>query len=400
MPPKKQISLFNDLFENPRFSAVFQFYAGITKLRVERTILSKVPRALRRTPVSIMDLVEKIVDDDNNFVSLLNCLYESEDPTLVEFVANLKQGIALYRCTLSPLDCLSLGYFLSLVCTTTSKPYSVRLNCCSVGDQGCKLLSKGLLKNLTRPFSNVTAHLELYITIDVISELGVSFLSELISTTSLLRVLDLDAIEIKAAGFQNICKALSTNTSLEELHLSSCSIGTNMQVAAIREYLEKNYSLKVLSLPENSIRDGSVFLALNGLEMLNLSWNRGIDFRQFAEALKIHQMLKNLRLVGCGLTDASVEELCPGLNNHLEEINIICNNYTVQYGLKRLLKHLSTLTNFKLLILPKRFEQCVSECWAEVRENEDSPNFSSEFLQCIYPILQLLCAHARSPPFK
>ena len=43
MPSGEQISLFQELFGQPRFSAVFQFYAGITKLKTYRWFLSKLP---------------------------------------------------------------------------------------------------------------------------------------------------------------------------------------------------------------------------------------------------------------------------------------------------------------------------------------------------------------------
>ena len=46
MPASKQISTFDSLFSDSRFSAVFQFYAAITKLRTSRPFLSKLPHWL------------------------------------------------------------------------------------------------------------------------------------------------------------------------------------------------------------------------------------------------------------------------------------------------------------------------------------------------------------------
>ena len=59
MTPKQQISFFQNIFGTPRFSAVFQFYAGITKLRTNRPWLSKLPRFLCPVPASVYDLVRK-----------------------------------------------------------------------------------------------------------------------------------------------------------------------------------------------------------------------------------------------------------------------------------------------------------------------------------------------------
>ncbi len=59
MSPKDQISVFSKLFQKPRFSAVFQFYTGITKLRITRSVLSKIPQFLCPVLVSLFDLVKK-----------------------------------------------------------------------------------------------------------------------------------------------------------------------------------------------------------------------------------------------------------------------------------------------------------------------------------------------------
>ena len=98
MSPKEQISVFQELFGTPRFSAVFQFYAGITKLRTSRPWLSKLPRFLCPVPASVYDLVRKLVKQElSNYggsstllVSLLHCLYEAEDPSLCQFVESMQ----------------------------------------------------------------------------------------------------------------------------------------------------------------------------------------------------------------------------------------------------------------------------------------------------------------------
>ncbi len=64
MSPKQQISVFQKLFGNPRFSAVFQFYAGITKLKTSRPILSLLPRFLCPVPANVFDLVRKVVKSE------------------------------------------------------------------------------------------------------------------------------------------------------------------------------------------------------------------------------------------------------------------------------------------------------------------------------------------------
>ena len=97
MSPKQQISVFQELFGTPRLSAVFQFYAGITKLRTSRPWLSKLPQFLCPVPASVYDLVRKLVKQQllihdcsrTLLISLLHCLYEAEEPSLCQFVAEL-----------------------------------------------------------------------------------------------------------------------------------------------------------------------------------------------------------------------------------------------------------------------------------------------------------------------
>ena len=141
MPASEQISTFDLLFCDSRFSAVFQFYAAITKLRTSRPLLSKLPYCLHPVPAGVLDLVRKIIMKQRSveygqpkpfLVSLLHCLYEPQDPSLCQFVIQqLEDTLDLSYITLTPVDCPSIGYFLSLV-----KKFRVNLNSCSLGDAG------------------------------------------------------------------------------------------------------------------------------------------------------------------------------------------------------------------------------------------------------------------------
>ena len=61
MPPGKQISTFDSLFSDSRFSAVYQFYAAITKFHTSRPFLSVLPYKLRLIPVGVLDLIRKMI---------------------------------------------------------------------------------------------------------------------------------------------------------------------------------------------------------------------------------------------------------------------------------------------------------------------------------------------------
>ena len=122
----EQVSQFQQLFSQPRFAAVFQFYAAITKLK---------------SP-GICQVVDRIVEAKSKplLVSLLRCLHEAQDPDLCLYVAErLEYRLDLSETSLSLLDCLSVSFFLSFL---GGKDISVHLAQCHIGDFGVKYLIK------------------------------------------------------------------------------------------------------------------------------------------------------------------------------------------------------------------------------------------------------------------
>ena len=124
----EQVSQFQQLFNQPRFAAVFQFYAAITKLK---------------SP-GIHQVIDRIVKAKSKplLVSLLCCLHEAQDPTLCLYVAErLEYRLDLSDTSLSPLDCLSVSFFLSFI---AGKESTVNFAQCQIGDIGAKCLTKYL----------------------------------------------------------------------------------------------------------------------------------------------------------------------------------------------------------------------------------------------------------------
>ena len=166
MSAGEQVSKFNELFNNSRFSATFQFYAAITKLQ---------------TP-GIKDIVIRVAKKRNKTLtlSLLHCLYEAQDPSLYEAVAQqCQQKLGLSDTTLTPSDCLCVGYFLSHICNMATDKFRISLSACSINNQGCKYLVSGLWKGLdTR--SAVTTPLTMDLKCNEITSDGVRYLSSLL----------------------------------------------------------------------------------------------------------------------------------------------------------------------------------------------------------------------------
>ena len=334
MSPKQQISVFQKLFGNPRFSAVFQFYAGITKLRTSRPILSLLPRFLCPVPATVFDLVRKVVKNEIEkefepkilLLSLINCLYEAEDSRLCLFVAYLlNHDLDLGYTTMNPIDCLSVGYFVS-VCSNTSNGFTLHLISCSIGDQGCKYLARGLSKCSQSEIS-------LNLSNNDFQEEGIHHIAEIIENTSSISELNLSNNTIGNSGLSTLCEALSTNTSLKSLKLYSCSLTiSDDNGAALYQLLNTN----------------------NSLEHLHLSSNTVTSCRHIAAGLAVNKTLRTLRLSYCKLTNQSIEELSTGLINKIETLYIDGNDSITEDGMKTLARHLTThCSELTLLYIPR-----------------------------------------------
>ena len=348
MSAKQQISVFQELFGTPRFSAVLQFYAGITKLK---TRLSEPLQSPHQGPTSVYDLVRDIVRDSKHskplLVTLLHCLYEAEDPQLCQFVADLLGHrltfFNLTNTTLTPLDCLAVGYFLSVVTTTcTISINTVDLANCSIGDQECKFFVRGLYKCLNAQ-SKITSQLNLVISINDIHEEGIHHIAQLLQNTSVVRKLVLTHNPIGDGGLKRLCEALSTNTTLEELALADCSINSG---PLLGQLLSENTSLHRLSLSGNKIT----------------------DWRSIAAGLSKNRTLRELMLYDCGLTDKSVENLSTGLNDYIQHLNIVRNYSITEGGLNVLVRRLTTLSGMRQLAISSRLVSPIIPVLNEVNE--------------------------------
>ena len=386
MSPKQQISVFQKLFGNPRFSAVFQFYAGITKLSTSRPILSKLPRFLCPVPATVFDLIRKVVKTEKEkygekplLLSLINCLYEAEDSRLCVFVANLlNHNLNLRYTTMNPIDCLSVGYFAS-VCSNTSNGFTLSLRSCSISEQGCKFLARGLSKcpnsnndiptagiQIAEIIENTNSISELVLSNNAIGNSELSTLCEALSTNTSFKSLNLSNCSLSLDDHGAIPRLLNTNNTLESLNLSSNVVG-NTELKNICEALSTDASLKSLDLGNCSLTisddNGAALYQLlntnNSLECLRLSNNTVTSCRHIAAGLAVNKTLRTLSLGSCELTDQSIEELSTGLINKIEILRIDGNASITEDGMKTLARHLTThCSELTLLKIPDHLTSC------------------------------------------
>ena len=296
LPASEQVSKFNELFHTSRFSAIFQFYSAITKLKTP---------GIKDVVVNV---VKKYSENKVLMLSLLHCLYEAQDPSLCESVAQqLQYELDLRGTTLTPSDCLCIGYFLAHVCNMSAGEFKVNLERCSIDDQGCKYLVSGLHKYLDT-HSAVTTLLLIYMGLNAISHHGLHYLSTLLKI-GCIDYLDLmynnllseqDAIH---AAIDTFTEQLKYNTTLKTLRLQGCGL-TTLSAKSLAEALTTNKHLEELNISDNALCDDGI--------------------QHLAHTLRVNQGLKSLLLVSCGMTDVGLECLAKSLqhNNVLTRLQV------------------------------------------------------------------------------
>ena len=258
LPASAQISTFNSLFSDSRFSAVFQFYSAITKLRTSRPLLSKLPQWLipQSVTVHMRDLIGRMIQQRNKplLVSLLHCLVEAQDPSLCQFVIEqLKYELDLSNTSLTPVDCLAIGYFISIISLTTTltkvKEFTVDLNSCYLRDTHIKSLVRSISRYIN-PRSSVNTQTIMWLGNNNIHEEGASHVADMLNFTSLMSQLQLCFNPIGDKGLQTLLNALKENKTLNYLNIADCGM-TDRGIASLADALKSNYTLERLHIHDN-----------------------------------------------------------------------------------------------------------------------------------------------------
>ena len=327
LPLHRQVEIFKDLFGQPRFAAVFRFYAAFTKLKSD----------------GIQDVIVRIVKsgDKHQLLSLLHCLYEAQDLSLCQFVGSLLNGqLELEDVSLSPVDCLTIGFFLSSICRSVSGKFTLNGQLTRVEEYALSFLSKELTK--CNDSQNVLGHLELDLRNGktwghrpekIVKLLGHSTLvTKLILTGSNLQ----EGVAHSDWGLRGLLDAIRTNSTLTELHLSNCTHNTldirDENGELLNHMLQCNSTLKTLILSDNRIYksdEASKFIA---------------------EGLKHNTALEKLDLKDCTLDAEAAKHITEALimNRHLSCL-ILSDNMLCDKGIVYISRNLKTISSLKKL---------------------------------------------------
>ena len=378
MTASEQISTFQSLFGNTRFSAVFQFYSAITKLRTARPFLSRVPRILNPIPSSVLDLVGNIIQKQKILiyteprpllVSLFHCLYEAQDKSLCQFMAarlGKRLNFGESRCSLYTVDIIAVGYFLSSlsVCINSAKVFQVDLDNCSLGDTGTRSLMQSICRDIN-PCTVIHTYIIMYLNDNDIGEEGASHIAKMLRKTRIVRNLSLkNNPGISDAGATLIARSIKQNNVLKTLSLSKCGI-TSKGVKEIAMAVTGHPSLKKFLIHNNALSDEGV--------------------AHLAEGLKHNQTLKHLDIRSCDITDIGVALLADALhiNTTLRVLYISGNNVITERGLTSLTEALAGNSRVSELRLPASLKSFASAAEKNInrirRARLPSINVESEF---------------------
>lgn len=348
LTPEEQASIFARLHneENLRFTAMFCYYSAITGLKNHQVI-----KVLAKTLAAYES--ESVPSNENRtrLLSILHFLYHAQNQVLSKQVAeHLKRGLNLRHITLTSSDCLCVGYFLScILCQMDTGRFTVNLDCCSIGDQGCKYLVTGLCENLNIHGSIiiVTTQLSISLKNNSIGQEGCECLSSLLKRNYIIDLtMNQNKVAFKTRG--EFIGELRTNTTLRTFHLDDCGLNKESIAAILTLSLCFNESLETLSLCFNDLHLQTIHLSI---------------------VIQSNTALKVLHLCNCNIRDEGLEHIASSLKENTSVTEIMLHNMEydaapnvfTENGISFLTNILVTNNTLSLLVLPIDLESFITE---------------------------------------
>ena len=202
-------TLLND---NLKFLAVLQFYSGLTELTNE----------------SVRNLITGVRFDRYKYKSqrclltIFNCIFEAQicDQSFFEqMVHALKLKVLFSRISLSPMDCLSVHYFLSSIRTVAKGQIDLDLSVCSIDDQ-CLGMLLGISTDHTETSSTsgVLESVETLLVMDnKYTDTGVVYIARALFSNHMMKILYVGSNSITDNGLLPLLEVLPRQHSLEKL---------------------------------------------------------------------------------------------------------------------------------------------------------------------------------------
>ena len=337
MKETDQVKVFQTLLDEPRFSSVLQFYAGFTNLTNEGV----------REIITTRQF-DGIKHPNHALISFIRCFFEAQvmsDLLYQQIVSRLNGKLYLSHITLSPLDCMSVGYFLAFALRHIK--LSVRLRMCHLNDHLFDLVVKEFSKHSR---AKDTLH-GVKILIMSHNKFCGAHIATVLQKNTTIRLLDISCCSISDEGAESLARALTVNTSLQELNISVNKIGNNGS-AHLFTALQTNTTVRKLHISHCRISDEGAevlarSLAVISLQELDISINNISDngIAHIATALQTNCTLKTLAV---SVTDEGVELLARAIDS-LENLELYWSTTHPDTTMKKLGECISTNNVLKQL---------------------------------------------------
>ena len=240
--PAEHSKQFETLLNDNLKFTVLQFYSGLTRLTNESV----------RNLITKFNFEEYIGDSERCLLAFLNCIFEAQihnQSFYEQLVQNLKSGLDLSPISLSPMDCLSVHYFLSSIRTLAKGIIYLDISNCSIDDQ-----CLGMLLGISTEHAKTT------------------------STSGVLKsveTLNMEGNKYTDTGIAYITRALISNSTIGTLYVGN-DIVTDMGLVPLLEALPRLHSLKelvlrwTLSHPDESLKMIGECVGRSTMEQLRL----------------------------------------------------------------------------------------------------------------------------------
>ena len=263
----QQVRVFQTLIGEPRFAAVLQFYAGFTKLTNQGV----------RNIITGSDFTY----NKSSLLSYIRCFFEAQihDQSLYrKLILRLDGVLNLSFVTLSPLDCMSVGYFLAFV-LRNCRELKVNLSHCSIDDHSFGIMMGELSKHAEAcPAGALHGATKLIINSNKIGDNGVAHIATALQTNTTMTILNISRCDMSDEGAESLSRALAISRSLQTLYVHYNDI-SDSGMTHIATALQTNNTLKTLTIGNETTTDeGALSLAAaltanSSMELLVLYWS-------------------------------------------------------------------------------------------------------------------------------
>ena len=214
LEPAEHSKQFETLLNDNHKFPVLQFYAGLTRLSNE----------------SVRNLITGFHFDYREkskrcLLAFLNCIFEAQinnQSFLEQMVRVLKLKVTFPDISLSPMDCLSVHYFLSSIRTFVRGQTYLNISNCSIDDQ-CLGMPLVISIEYAETCSTTSGVLESVKTLKVhhntYTDTGIAYIARALTSNSTLKTLDVGNDSVTDMGLVPLLEVLPRQHSLQKLIL-------------------------------------------------------------------------------------------------------------------------------------------------------------------------------------